>query len=99
GGAVGTKNIKDEDQGNGSSRTAERTIAAADFPKRAEENVLIQAKGDARITSPAATATIKDVATRLKHTKYVTNVQSPLAKGNAGQFSKDGRSALVTFSI
>ena len=28
-----------------------------------------------------------------------TDVESPLAKGNEGQISKDGRSALVTFSI
>ena len=30
---------------------------------------------------------------------YVTEVESPLAKGNDGQISKDGRSALVTFTI
>jgi RND superfamily putative drug exporter len=95
----GTKNIKDEDSGNGSSRTADRQIAAADFSKRADENVLIQVKGDGKITSHAATATINDVAQRLKQTRYVTDVQSPLTKGNQGQFSKDGRSALVTFSI
>jgi uncharacterized membrane protein YdfJ with MMPL/SSD domain len=99
GGAIGTKNIKDEDSGNGSSRTADRQIAAADFSKRADENVLIQVKGDGKITSHAATATIKDVAQRLKQTTYVTDVQSPLTKGNEGQISKDRRSALVTFSI
>ena len=36
---------------------------------------------------------------RLKHTPHVIEVESPLAKGNEGQISKDGRSALVTFSI
>jgi len=37
GGAIGTSTIKDEDQGNGASRTAERQIAAADFPKESDE--------------------------------------------------------------
>jgi uncharacterized membrane protein YdfJ with MMPL/SSD domain len=99
GGAIGTKNIKDSDQGNGASRTADRQIAAADFPKTASENVLVQAKGDGRATDRTFTLAVQDVTARLRHTKYVTKVKSPLAKGNEDQFSKDGRSALVTFEI
>ena len=98
GGAIGTKNIKDEDQGNGSSRTADQQIAAA-MPKQADEQVLVQAKGAGKATDPAFTAAVKDVTTRLQHARYVTKVSSPLDKGNQDQFSKDGRSALVTFSI
>src|SRR5262249_3401493 len=41
----------------------------------------------------------KDTTKRLQHTKYVTKVESPLKKGNEGQFAKDGRSALITFQI
>src|SRR6185436_15632099 len=36
---------------------------------------------------------------RLEASKDVTGVESPLAKGNEGQISKDGRSALVTFKV
>ena len=32
GGSVGTKNIADEDMGNGQSKVADQTIARADFP-------------------------------------------------------------------
>src|SRR5215470_11992701 len=70
GGAIGTKNIKDEHSGNGSSRTADQQIAAADFPKRADENVLVQVRGDVKSTAHAGTATIKDVAAKLEQTKY-----------------------------
>jgi RND superfamily putative drug exporter len=99
GGAIGTQNIKDEDQGNGQSRTADRQVAAANFPKEADENVLIQAKGDGKATDHSFTLAVKDTTKRLQDTKYVTKVESPLEKGNEGQFSKDGRSALITFSI
>jgi uncharacterized membrane protein YdfJ with MMPL/SSD domain len=97
GGAIGTKNIKDADQGNGSSRTADRQIDAADFHKHADENVLVQVKGAGKATDPAFTAAVKDVTLRLRHTRYVTAVKSPL--DHSDQYSKDGRSALVTFQI
>ena len=99
GGAIGTQTIKDEDSGNGQSRTADRQIAAADFPKESDEQILVQAKGDGKATDANFTLAVKDTTKRLKDTKYVTKVESPLAKGNEGQFSKDGRSALITFSI
>jgi uncharacterized membrane protein YdfJ with MMPL/SSD domain len=99
GGAIGTQTIKDEDSGNGQSRTADRQIAAADFPKESDEQVLVQAKGDGKATDANFTLAVKDTTKRLEHTRYVTKVESPLAKGNEGQFSKDGRSALITFTI
>ncbi|HEY7074025.1 MAG TPA: MMPL family transporter [Solirubrobacteraceae bacterium] len=99
GGAVGQKKIADQDQGNGASRTADRAIAKADFPDKADEQVLVQGRGAVKIGSPQLTAGVKDVVNRLEHTANVIDVKSPLAKGNEGQLSKDGRSALVTFSI
>jgi uncharacterized membrane protein YdfJ with MMPL/SSD domain len=99
GGMVGQKKIADEDQGNGSSRAADQAIAHADFPDKADEQVLVQGKGSVRIGSPQFNAGVKDVVVRLKHTAHVYDVKSPLAKSNAGQLSKDGRSALVTFSV
>jgi uncharacterized membrane protein YdfJ with MMPL/SSD domain len=99
GGAVGQKKIADQDQGNGSSRSADRAIAKADFPDKADEQVLVQGRGSIRIGSAQLTAGVKDVVNRLEHTPNVVDVKSPLAKGNEGQLSKDGRSALVSFSI
>ena len=44
GGAVGVRNLADEDMGNGDSRTADQAIAAAGFPKETGEQVLVQAR-------------------------------------------------------
>jgi uncharacterized membrane protein YdfJ with MMPL/SSD domain len=98
-GAVGQKTIADEDYGNGSSKTADKAIAAANFRDSAEEQVLVQGKGSVKVGDAQFTAAVKDVASRLESTKGVDKVESPFAKGNDGQISKDGRSALVTFEI
>ena len=45
GGAIGTKALADEDTGNGSSRVADTAINRADFPDKADEQVLVQARG------------------------------------------------------
>ena len=100
GGAVGTQTLKDEDSGNGSSRVADKAIQHADFPKHADEQVLVQLRGPGKVAhNPQFSAGVADVVARLKQARYVSEVKSPLAAGNAGQLSKDGRSALVTFRI
>jgi uncharacterized membrane protein YdfJ with MMPL/SSD domain len=98
-GSVGQKTIADEDYGNGSSKTADQAIAAANFRDSAEEQVLVQGKGSVKVGDPQFTAAVKDVVARLGDTAHVDKIESPLAKGNEGQLSKDGRSALVTFEI
>src|SRR5829696_6043897 len=98
GGMVGTKTLAQEDMGNGSSQVADRARAYA-FPKEASEQVLVQAKGDAKASDPAFKAGVEDVVAQLGAAKNVTDVESPLAKGNEGQISKDDRSALVTFKV
>jgi len=98
GGMVGTKTLAQEDMGNGSSQVADRARADA-FPKEASEQVLVQAKGDAQASDPAFKAGVNDVVAQLGAAKNVTDVESPLAKGNEGQISKDDRSALVTFKV
>jgi uncharacterized membrane protein YdfJ with MMPL/SSD domain len=40
--SVGQKTIADEDYGNGSSKTADKAIAAADFRDSADEQVLLK---------------------------------------------------------
>ena len=99
GGAVGQKTIADEDYGNGSSRTADQAIADANFKETADEQVLVQGKGSVKVGDPAFTAAVEDTVSRLEGTKHVEKVESPLAKGNEGQLSEDGRSALITFEI
>jgi uncharacterized membrane protein YdfJ with MMPL/SSD domain len=99
GSAVGQKGIADEDYGNGSSRQADQAIAAADFPENAGEQVLVQGNGSVKIGDPAFTAAVKDTVSRLEGVRHVEKIESPLADGNQGQLSKDGRSALITFEI
>jgi len=99
GGAIGQQSIADEDYGNGSSKKADQAIAAADFPDNAEEQVLVQGNGSVKVGDPAFTAAVEDTVSRLEGAKNVEKVESPLADGNKGQLSKDGRSALITFEI
>ncbi|HYB23132.1 MAG TPA: MMPL family transporter, partial [Solirubrobacteraceae bacterium] len=44
-------------------------------------------------------AAVADLVARLSRTPSVAAIRSPLAPGNAGQISKDGRAALVLFHI
>ena len=53
GGAIGQKQLADEDMGNGSSKTADQAVAKADFPDQASEQVLVQARKGQSATDPA----------------------------------------------
>src|SRR5580765_4587206 len=68
------------------------------FKQPAGEIVLIQSRS-ARVGDPAFTAAVRDVVARVSTLAAVQNVRSPLARGNAGQIAKDGRSVLVNFDI
>jgi uncharacterized membrane protein YdfJ with MMPL/SSD domain len=97
GGSVGTRTLSDAEYGVGESGRAEEAMDAA-FPDEASESVLVQNEG-ATTRGPEFRAAIGDVVNRLERTKHVTDVQSPLARANEGQLSRDGHSALVTFEI
>lgn len=99
GGAVGTKQLGDSDTGNGSSQVGDRAIDKAGFPDQADEQVLVQGRGSVKIGDKAFTAAVDDTVTRLKAVPHLQEIESPLADGNKGQLSKDGRSALVTLKI
>src|SRR3954452_13937818 len=99
GSAVGTIHIKDEDQGNGEARTAQRAIAKAGLKDRASEQVLVETRGALKVTAPGFRAAILDVQRRLAANRYVTQLDSPFTQGNAGQVSTDQRAALVLFQI
>src|SRR3954447_11415276 len=98
-GAVGLNTIKPENQGVGESRHADQLQAAAGFFDRANENVLVQARGGETISDPAFRAAIADVAGTLRGERYVRAVKSPLTAGDEGQVSRDRRSALVGFYV
>ena len=101
GGAVGTKSLSNADSGNGESQAADRAIDKANFPDKADEQVLVtaRAKGKFTVTDPGFKAGVDDVVTQLRGAPHTEDVQSPYAPGNRGQLAKDGKAALVTFSI
>jgi RND superfamily putative drug exporter len=95
GGAVGQRMLAEEDMGNGESKRADQAIAAAGFPDESGEQVLVQTRGG----GPVPREAVADVVSRLEGTAHVDEVESPYAKGNEGQLSRDGASALVTFKL
>ncbi|HSD81968.1 MAG TPA: MMPL family transporter, partial [Solirubrobacteraceae bacterium] len=97
GGALGTKQLGNSQ----TSRTGESgradAVLRSTFKRDYSEQVLVQAR------TGAAAADVRhgvgDVIRRIRATGAATNIRSPLAPGNAGQLSRDGRSALVTFEV
>jgi uncharacterized membrane protein YdfJ with MMPL/SSD domain len=98
GGSVGTQTLEEEDYGVGESRQADQAKADA-FPEGAEETVLVRSENGARAGDPEFSSVVDDVTRELKTTENVTHVESPLAPGNEGNISPDGRTALVGFEI
>src|SRR4051812_18194991 len=97
--AVGSVHPSGDDSTHGDSGRADRIISDA-YPDRASETVLVQSRHDGPTASSAEfRQTVADVAGAVGRRPGVTDVVSPYAKGHAGQLSKDGRSALVSFKI
>jgi uncharacterized membrane protein YdfJ with MMPL/SSD domain len=97
GGAAGLNTFAWQENGPGEAGRADKAIFDH-FPRHAEETVLVQtASGTTR--DPAFRAAVTDVQRRLERTRYVEHVKSPFAAGNAGQISRDNRSALVSFQL
>jgi uncharacterized membrane protein YdfJ with MMPL/SSD domain len=98
GGNIGTKTIPSDEEGLTGDAARAQQIVKDSFPQTAGEQVLIQSK-TASPKDPAYRAVVKDVEQRLAAQKDVTNLQSPYAKGNEAQISRDGHSSVVTFEI
>ena len=97
GGAVGTKQLGDNDTLPGESGRAARILDAG-FEQPASETVLVQSR-TLTADSPAFRAAVADVERRVSAVDVVANVQSPYAKENPGRISADGHSAIVEFDI
>ena len=98
GSVAGTKMLKQADTAAGGTKTAERLLRDANFGNRAGESVLVQSKTQG-IGASAFRAAVADVVRTVSRLPEVQRVRSPLDPGNAGQVSKDERSALVQFEI
>ena len=87
---VPQKNLENGEGMPGESGKAGEILKDA-YPDKAGEQVLVQSK-TLEATDSQFKAAVADVSQRLEHTKGVTEVAAP-------QISKDGHSALVTFSL
>jgi RND superfamily putative drug exporter len=96
--AVGTKMLKQADTASGGTKTAEQILQRADFKRGAIESVLVQSKSET-VTAPGFRGAIDAVVRAVEAQPDAKLVQSPLAPGNAGQVSKDRRSAIVQFEV
>ena len=98
GGSVGTKTLDDGDFAIGESGRADKAVSEH-FPDESGESVLVQSRNGTPTSDPAFRAVVGDVVARLERTQHVQGVSNPYDRGNAGQLSEDGRSALVTFEF
>ncbi len=98
GSAAGVVNMKDQEFGIGDSHAAEKVLAN-EFPSdRAGEQVLLQSR-NGRLDRAELKSAVDDLTARLERVPAVAAIRSPLDPANAGQLSRDGRSALVTFQL
>jgi uncharacterized membrane protein YdfJ with MMPL/SSD domain len=97
GGAVGTKQLGDNEGLPGEAgRMAE--VLDESFRRPAGETVLIQSS-TLTTYNPAFRAAVEDVTRRVSSIGAVTNVRSPLERGNGDLVSGDRHSAIVRFDI
>ena len=98
GSLAGMVQLKAVEAENGQSRLADLT-QAQQFPReRAGEEVLIENQSGP-LAGSGYRAAVTGLVSRLSRTPSVAAIRSPLDPGNAGQISKNGRAALVTFQI
>ena len=95
GSLAGMVQLKAVESENGQSRLADQTQAEQFPSERAGEEVLIE-NPSGSLAGTGYRAAVSDLVARLSRTPSVASIRSPLAPGNAGQISKDGRAALVT---
>ncbi len=98
GSAVGVRAPEDEVTYVGDSGKAHELVDAHN-PKQNVESVIVQAPKGAGATDPSVRAAVDDTITAISASKAVYDVESPYAKGNESQVSKDGRSVLVNFKL
>ena len=95
--AMGAKDSSN-DYGPGESGRAGEALERAFPTDEASEQVLVQKK-DKNVSDAQFKHAITTVTSKLERTEHVKDVTSPLDRGNHGQLSPDGRSALVDFKV
>jgi uncharacterized membrane protein YdfJ with MMPL/SSD domain len=96
--SAGERLLSQSGESAGDSAKAYRLLDHG-FQRHAPEEVLLQARGGESIRTARGRKAAGEVIDAVTATNRVQDVRSPFAPGNGGQISKDGRSALVLFSM
>jgi uncharacterized membrane protein YdfJ with MMPL/SSD domain len=95
----GAKMLSNSGESSGDSAKAEHLLENGGFNQPAAEQVMLQVRDGGNIRSVAGREAAREVAAAVVATHRVEDLRSPFAAGNGGQISRDGRSALVLFSM
>jgi uncharacterized membrane protein YdfJ with MMPL/SSD domain len=96
---TGEKVLSTAASGSGESARAEQMLDRGGFTQPATEQVLIQVRGRGTIRSAGGDSAARSIASAVTATGRVTHMRQPFSAGNAGQLSRDGRSAVVLFEM
>src|SRR4051794_3764036 len=97
GGAIGTKNLSNSQTSRTGDSGRADAVLRSTFRQNYNEDVLVQARRGVAATQVREGA--RDVVRRVRASGNAVHIQSPYARGNAGQLTHGGRSALVTYEI
>jgi uncharacterized membrane protein YdfJ with MMPL/SSD domain len=96
---VGTKQIDQHDVNVGQSHKADHMLLDAGFQTDPQtEIVLVQSKAHTT-NDPAFRAVVNDIVGAVQASPAIESLQSPYARGNGGQVSADGHSAMVQWQM
>ncbi len=96
---VGAKTLSSSGELAGESAKAERMLEQGGFQRTAAEEILLQTRNGDSIRTKTGRQAARELVASVTATGRVKGVRDPFAAGNAGQLSRDGRSALVLFSM
>jgi RND superfamily putative drug exporter len=97
GGAIGTKQIGNSQSSRSGESGRADAVLRSSFRRNYSEEVLVQARRG--VAAAQVRGGVRDVVRRVQAAGNATHIRSPYAPGNAGQLSRDRRSAVVTFEI
>jgi len=98
-GSAGAKKLSATGATTGDSASAERLLAHGGFKRPAAEEILLQVRGSGTIRTAAGARVSREVIAAITATGRIEDVRSPFSAANSDQISRDGRSALVLFSM
>jgi uncharacterized membrane protein YdfJ with MMPL/SSD domain len=95
---VGLRTIDESDYNVGEARRADHIIRDGGFAVDEQSEFVLVESESRTARDPEFRAVVNEALVALRGFPEVTKLQSPYARGNEGQISKDGHSVLIQFS-